>query len=694
MSSLGDYQPSRLEKLWVRLHDNRAALQEAGITQPNTVSPSSQAMPAPATAPPDQTPGTQLETDIGLTKVAWSNHHLEQPNFSIIPSLRSLTVLDIDEVGYLVELSVLLERSLDKLRELRIGIAPTLHTSGHVREGTFLKRLFRGGIIALLMSKIYDHLGALEVTDMQRKPVSDSAASSTGPQANANLAAPVATITSTNTDLGEVGGVLINASDITTQEAQESPFYPPGSLSSVSNHSAIDPSLLEPPSLKDTTIPEPGGESGSKANTAKDSATDFVARDDTMKERTSSSRAAIQRDSNDASNNSENILNPTRKLRVEGLEIEKVTLNVHVLQKSIDWSILTSLTLLKCGDHEVLWSSLKRTYAPRPKSLVLSIPTKSLKKHETHPRLRRMPSSDSLLKPSDYGLSLKRLHTDTVSQSLISFLKTTLAPNSLEWMFLQDTGLSLSHVTIDSIYRGPLRRHRGSLTKVMIDSAYGLSDNFRNSALRKWMLNREVLSFITSGKMNKLKELAITVEYKDWHFLLQRLPQIPHLRSLYVPHVVEHVYGNGLNVKEMAMGVIDVVTLRPEIELCYLAISAKCFEIMETKQHRKSPSSSSTASASSPAAETDDESEHDNHNNADPDDDDDDEAEASPTPQPADLEDEHSEAGERSATSDEENDDDSENGPGRAKNRVKLKLREILFYDDKISIFKARHGRL
>ena len=41
-------------------------------------------------------------------------------------------------------------------------------------------------------------------------------------------------------------------------------------------------------------------------------------------------------------------------------------------------------------------------------------------------------------------------------------------------------------------------------------------------------------------------------------------------------------------------------------------------------------------------------------------------------------------------------DSDEENGlvPPEDKNAVQLKLREILFYDDKVSIFKARHGRL
>jgi hypothetical protein len=30
------------------------------------------------------------------------------------------------------------------------------------------------------------------------------------------------------------------------------------------------------------------------------------------------------------------------------------------------------------------------------------------------------------------------------------------------------------------------------------------------------MMNREILSFITSGRMSSLRELAVSIDYKDW----------------------------------------------------------------------------------------------------------------------------------------------------------------------------------
>jgi hypothetical protein len=50
-----------------------------------------------------------------------------------------------------------------------------------------------------------------------------------------------------------------------------------------------------------------------------------------------------------------------------------------------------------------------------------------------------------------YHLNLRKIHTDAASPALISFLKETLAPNTLETLFLQDRRRSTnSPVTIVS----------------------------------------------------------------------------------------------------------------------------------------------------------------------------------------------------------------------------------------------------
>ena len=205
-------------------------------------------------------------------------------------------------------------------------------------------------------------------------------------------------------------------------------------------------------------------------------------------------------------NQSENHCDPVLdgKLRLEVLELERVQLSVSVLLKAFDWSILTTLTLLHCYNHEQLWKSLRRTYTPRQ-----AYPSGS-------------PSSNKAYKASytlrsEYGLSLKKIHTNMVSPSLIAFLKDTLAPNTLEVLFLQEARSYSSTVTVDAIYRGPLRRHRASLKKVMIDSSeHGPEGHATSTRWRRWMLNRDIITFMTSGRMTSLRELAVSIDYKDW----------------------------------------------------------------------------------------------------------------------------------------------------------------------------------
>lgn len=170
---------------------------------------------------------------------------------------------------------------------------------------------------------------------------------------------------------------------------------------------------------------------------------------------------------------------------------------------------------------------------------------------------------------------------------------------------------------------------------------------------------------------------------------------------MYVPHVANRLYDHNLDAKELALQVVDlVIALRPEIELCYLGILTKCFEILENRSHSDSRVSNYEARTNSAHAgpggigESDGDSDEDSDETDDAHDEEDDEDSDSGPPVAngslADSEDADSEAGADSAG--DTDDDLSGNGKGRKPPR--FRLREILFYDDKISIFKARHGRL
>lgn len=131
--------------------------------------------------------------------------------------------------------------------------------------------------------------------------------------------------------------------------------------------------------------------------------------------------------------------------------------------------------------------------------------------------------------------------------------------------------------------------------------------------------------------------------------------------------------------RELALQIVDIVSLRPDIELCYIGIAKKCFEILENlpEKDRDSASVSSTTTGEGEGSDhEEDEDEDDVDNTSDDDDDEHSQHSSSGSTEPAD--------------SDTEDDPVEEHRP----DGVHLSLREILYYDDKVTLFKARHGRL
>lgn len=113
-----------------------------------------------------------------------------------------------------------------------------------------------------------------------------------------------------------------------------------------------------------------------------------------------------------------------------------------------------------------------------------------------------------------------------------------------------------------------------------------------------------------------------------------------------------------------------------------MGIVGKCFEILENKPHGYDQDGlygsvdPSNGTAYVPLGD---------------DDDDDEEEEMDEEEEGGGEEEEEFEHVDGEETSDDEGDVFPHSGKGKV---VKLRLREILFYDDKVSIFKARHGKL
>jgi len=576
LSSLQNRDPTqdcRLERVWVRWHDNSDPSIPAPTQGSNNGSSTTPQMLANSqlTSVGWTVPPGSLATSQGPSyPIPYSQSRVEYPTLSVLPPLRSLSVLDIDELDYLDEMSVLIAKSKDRLRELRVGVSAkavnrdfaiawdgtNLHQVDHKAQwpgaSTVGERRL-GGVLGVLLGRIFD-IRKKQKAKPEKKDRSTSMASSTPiPPEAQQMAATAASLDFSNQDaellLSHMSESLEGEAHQDVWPGKESTGFSEAILSSpfngdgappVNNTNGLD---LHPPHLSTAGV--------DSAQSDVDSLTALISAHDlsTVAQNVTTSPIAMHsevisgpplRRSHTQSQKQAHFseIKPAERERLDGklklqtLELERIPLSIAVLQKGFDWSVLANLTILDCAQHDRLWVMLRRHFQPTPLSSSHS------SKHGTG---------------TQYHLNLKRIHTDAASPALISFLKETLAPNTLETLFLQDRrrpsgatpvtivslhdGLDHCNILIysqDAIYRGPLKRHRASLKRLMLDSSdrvpRSVASPSDSSRWRAWVPNRDVLNFITSGRMSSLRELSIAIDYSNWvslHLSYSRLHFVP-----------------------------------------------------------------------------------------------------------------------------------------------------------------------
>jgi hypothetical protein len=144
--------------------------------------------------------------------------------------------------------------------------------------------------------------------------------------------------------------------------------------------------------------------------------------------------------------------------------------------------------------------------------------------------------------------------------------------------------------------------------------------------------------------------------------------------------------------------VVDVIVLRPEVELCYMGVSHKCFEILENRPHDEAHGAMDThpsaVNGGAGGVVTDEEDDDEDDDGSDDDDDDQEESDDNGTAIGAPAGTIDPDETDEEISDHEDSDTDSFDGSEDGRSKVRLRLREILFYDDKVAIFKARHGKL
>lgn len=451
---------------------------------------------------------------------------VETPTFKGFSGLRSLSVLDIDERQYLEEISYAVENSVDRLRELRLGLAAHVPPCGRwirdldeVPHGDSASVIGGppaavGGVLGIVVSRIID----LEEGRRRRKStrteviagglsgavnaVVEVAATPTAPaggDANSGSAAPTAPVLAVES--------LLSSSNVALPLSTESSIVVvgDGGETDVGVLSTLPFNIVGPAAVQET-IPGSGVLVPTPAPTPTLTSTPPLFAPESpiipliptvVPPRPVKVRAPEPEEEK-----------PIRQLKLETLELERVPISIRVLTKAIDWTCLSNLTILNCHDHDRLWKALRTKFSPHQPSASLS--KSSYQLHHTTPGHRSRGSAAQ--GPGDYKLRLKKLHTDTVTPQLLYFIRDALPPNSLEVLFLQETPNFRSVVAMDFIYRAAVRRHRGSLRKLLVDSNVGMGGD--NAA--KWIFEKEVLAFVSSGKMPQLRELGMAIEWKNW----------------------------------------------------------------------------------------------------------------------------------------------------------------------------------
>ena len=132
-----------------------------------------------------------------------------------------------------------------------------------------------------------------------------------------------------------------------------------------------------------------------------------------------------------------------------------------------------------------------------------------------------------------------------------------------------------------------------------------------------------------------------------------------------------------------------------------MGVGTKCFEILESRRdwdsrtdatHLDLPSvGGATGTGSDDGEEEDDDDDEDEELDADSDADEETESDAENND---DDDDDDDDDFDDDITDSDSDSSDAPRKSGRNGRAAKLRLREILFYDDKVAVFRARHGKL
>lgn len=218
----------------------------------------------------------------------------------------------------------------------------------------------------------------------------------------------------------------------------------------------------------------------------------------------------------------------TRGLALRTLSIYLIPIKASVLSKAIDINVLKRITLLNVGPQVPFWNLLAKENKVSP-------------------------------------LPLRKIHTDNV---LLPFLTFVSQLESLVELFLLERSAKCpeysfapkTNVTIDQIRKLVLKKHVGTLKKLMI----------KNENDYSWDANEQVIKLLCKrGK--SLEELAVSFGVRAVHTFNQYLPGLVNLRAM---HIINFRNDDTCHwvIREIRKFAVDSVSHNPGMKLEYIAL--------------------------------------------------------------------------------------------------------------------------
>ncbi|KZF25152.1 hypothetical protein L228DRAFT_265626 [Xylona heveae TC161] len=220
----------------------------------------------------------------------------------------------------------------------------------------------------------------------------------------------------------------------------------------------------------------------------------------------------------------------TRKVALESFELHLIPLKTSIIFRAIDVTTLKHITLLNVGPQAHFWSLMAQTNKSTP-------------------------------------LSLESVSSDDVTMPLLNVL------NSLEYLeelFLRERSPKAktqnlspkTTVVAEDIRKLVLKKHIKNLTKLMI----------KNKADYNWDLNGKCIKLLAK-KGTKLTELAISVDLRNFHLLLQYFLGLAKLRALHIVGLRTDDTCHTV-LRELRRFAVDTIAQCPTMKLEYIAVDS------------------------------------------------------------------------------------------------------------------------